>query len=75
MVRELAARTGESITEAVTKAVEERIDRHRRQSSSATSKRAAELHAIFQTASRLPIIDPTAPEDEILDYKERGSFD
>lgn len=70
VVRELARRTGLSITEAVHQAASEKLraideDRERRR------------HALYEIAERakaLPILD-TRTEDEILGYNEWGTFD
>lgn len=67
LVRELAARTGESITEAVLNALKERLAR--------TRPRAAplreELAAIRKRCARLPVHD-ARPADELLGYDEEG---
>ncbi len=72
LARELAAITGESLTEAVTNALAERIARCRAQ------KRrpglAAELAAIRRRASKLKWRDKR-PIDEILGYGPDGTFD
>ena len=70
LARELAERTGESITEAVTKAIEERLARCR---SEARPKRAAVLRAIRERAARLPTRDPSA-DDVLVDYDDDGLF-
>jgi len=75
LVRELATLTGESITEAITKAVGERLDRCRKLSEHQAAERAANLHAILEEAWKLPVKDATTPEDEILGYNEHGTFD
>jgi antitoxin VapB len=69
LARELAARTGESITEAVTRALRERLAREqgkRRHLSAATR-----LRAIRERCARLPVLDDR-PADEILGYDGRG---
>ena len=70
VVRELARRTGLSITEAVHQAASEKLraideDRERR-------RRA--LYEIAERAKALPILD-TRTDDEILGYNEWGTFD
>jgi antitoxin VapB len=74
LVRELASLTGESITEAVTKAVAERLDRCREQTVSARAERAAKIDAIVRHARSLPVFDDRSP-DEILEYNEKGHWD
>lgn len=65
----LAKLTGESKTEAVTKALRDRLDRLRRERSQ--RRLADELDAIALHCSRLPVLDPRTP-DEILGYDEHG---
>lgn len=69
LARELAEATGESVTRAVTVAVEERLARfgfrHRRD---VERRRTEELLAALWD---LPDLDTRSP-DEILDYDERG---
>ncbi len=69
LARELAARTGESLTEAVVNALRERLNRV-----SSRAKRELlieELMAIGERVSKLPVLDPRSP-DELLDYDEWG---
>lgn len=68
LARELAAATGESLTEAVTAALAERLERCRRPTSA--SRRAA-IRAIRERVSRLPILDDR-PDDEIIGYDRHG---
>ena len=69
LAAELARLTGETKTEAVTKAVRDRLDRVRQ----ARRKRslADELDAIGRQCAALPVLDPRTPE-EILGYDEHG---
>ncbi len=69
LVRALAAATGESITEAVTNAVRERLDRL--QGSRRGPDLVAEIAAIAQRCAALPIIDDRSAE-EILGYDDDG---
>ena len=71
LARELAELTGETITDALTIALAERLERTRRVRSAG---RRAELHAIFERAARLPRRDERS-EDEILGYTDSGMFD
>jgi antitoxin VapB len=71
LARELAERTGESITEAVIKALQERlryIDRPRRMA------RSEAIRAIQERVARLPVLDHRSDE-EILGYNEDGTWD
>jgi antitoxin VapB len=69
LARELARTTGESITEAVTVAVEERLDRLR---AGRRSRRLAdELDEIAIRCAALPVLDERS-EDEILGYDLDG---
>lgn len=66
---ELAKLTGESKTEAVTRALRDRLARLRRER---TGRRLAdELDDIARHCASLPVRDPRTP-DEILGYDERG---
>jgi antitoxin VapB len=69
LARELARRTGESLTEAVTRALEERLQRvapRRRKRSLAD-----ELNEIALRIARMPELDSRTAE-EILGYDEHG---
>ncbi len=69
LASELARKTGESKTEAVTKALRDRLMRVRRES---TKRRLAdELEEIAQHCASLPILDDRRA-DEILGYDETG---
>jgi len=65
----LAKLTGETKTEAVTKALRDRLARVRRERSQ--RRLAAELDAIARHCSALPVLDPRS-SDEIIGYDERG---
>ena len=66
-VRELAALTGESVTTAVRRAAEERLQRVRR----AERRLADEILEIGRRCASLPDLD-TRSADEILGYDEHG---
>jgi antitoxin VapB len=66
---ELAKLTGESKTEAVTKALRDRLARVRRERS--RRRLADELDSIALHCARLPVLDPRPPE-EILGYDDHG---
>jgi antitoxin VapB len=68
-VRELAGLTGESVTTAVRRAAEERLQRVRRDRPAGSL--AMELLEIGRRCAVLPDLD-TRTADEILGYDERG---
>jgi len=69
LAAELARTTGESKTEAVTKALRDRLVRVRREH---TRRRLAdELEEIADHCASLPVLDGRRPE-EILGYDEAG---
>ena len=81
VVRELAKRTGKSITDAIHQAASEKL----RQMDADYAERVARLtpeqlvtlrrlEEISRRGAALPILD-TRTEDEILGYNERGTFD
>jgi len=69
-IRELAARTGETLTEAIERAVEERLAKlgPRRRKGRVDHKKLAEVLAYFDS---LPVDDPRSP-NEIIGYDEHG---
>jgi antitoxin VapB len=69
LARELAERTGQSITEAVTEAVRERLETLRRPDAAGRDRRRVER--LLRDLDALPELDPRAPA-EILGYDERG---
>ncbi len=69
LANELARETGETKTEAVTKALRDRLARLRRER--AGRSLAEELDAIARHCAALPLLD-RRPADEILGYDERG---
>jgi antitoxin VapB len=69
LAAELARQTGESKTEAVTKALRDRLARVRRER---TKRRLAdELEEISEHCASLPVLDSRRAED-ILGYDEAG---
>ena len=68
-VRELAAAAGETVTTAVRRAAEERLQRVRRQQSGRSL--AAEILEIGRRCAALPDLD-TRTAEEILGYDEHG---
>lgn len=71
LARELAKETGETITQAVTVALRERLSRLRRRHHHRGRRLADELDEIAKRCARLPVLDPR-PAQEILGYDERG---
>lgn len=75
LVRELARRRGQGITEALTDVVRREVERERRKprrgDKEAFRRRIA---AIVDEFNRLPVVDARSP-DEILGYNEQGLFD
>lgn len=69
LASELAKRTGETKTEAVIKALRDRLTRVRRERTKRSL--ADELEEIARHAASLPVLDDRTP-DEILDYDEHG---
>ncbi|MBX9842234.1 MAG: type II toxin-antitoxin system VapB family antitoxin [Xanthobacteraceae bacterium] len=69
-IRELAARTGETLTDAIEKAVDERLAKIAppQRKGRVDRKKVAELLAYFDS---LPVDDPRAP-DEIIGYDDNG---
>jgi antitoxin VapB len=73
MIRQLAERTGETITDAVKKAVADRLA-----STPLSEKEIAErlrrLKAIVAEADAIPTVDHRSA-DEIIGYNDKGHFD
>ncbi|MEO7145579.1 MAG: type II toxin-antitoxin system VapB family antitoxin [Bryobacteraceae bacterium] len=69
LARQLAAKTGESLTEAVIRALSERLERV--ETRQKRRPLADELDEIAVRCASLPVSDPR-PADEILGYDERG---
>jgi antitoxin VapB len=72
LARELARRTGEPVDEAVTVALQERLDRVSRRVARKPDREA--VAAILAEFRSLPDLDTRSPE-EILGYNEVGLFD
>jgi len=71
-IRELAERTGESITDAIERAVEERLQRlgpKEKKKGRIDRKKLAELLAYFDA---LPKINEHLTDEEIIGYDEHG---
>ena len=69
LARELAARTGETLTEAVAVALRERLARQTDRA--AVTALRDELAAIRRRCAALPVIDDRSAE-EIVGYDDRG---
>jgi antitoxin VapB len=69
LARMVAARTGESLTEAVLVSLKERLERLA--AGNAGRSLADELDQIAKRCAALPVLD-ARPADEILGYDERG---
>ncbi|MGH9494229.1 MAG: type II toxin-antitoxin system VapB family antitoxin [Candidatus Sulfotelmatobacter sp.] len=69
MAREVAAKTGESITEAIQKSLEERLARLRQEKQSRVAQ--AQIEEILRRVDQLPILDARTT-DEIIGYDENG---
>ncbi len=70
LARELAESTGEGITEAVIKALRERLARQKKRRHRGRPL-SEELRAIGERVAAMPVLDARS-SDEILDYDERG---
>jgi antitoxin VapB len=69
LARELASRTGESLTGAIQKSLEERLERLKQQRQSPLL--STQLEDILRRVDQLPILDSRTP-DEIVGYDEHG---
>jgi antitoxin VapB len=69
LARDLAARTGETLTEAVVVALRERLARETGRSR--VIPLSEELAAIRRRCAALPVLDDRSPE-EIIGYDEHG---
>jgi antitoxin VapB len=70
LARQLAATTGETITDAVIVAMRERLERERRKRRDLAAL-LEEVRAIADHCAGLPLLD-TRTDDEILGYDENG---
>ena len=71
LARELAALTGETMTQAIRGALAERLAREKRRREHEGEQRRRELLAIIEEFQKLPALDDRS-EDEILGYDEHG---
>ncbi len=74
LARQLAARTGETMTEAVRKALAERLQRAVTLSAGEVERRRRRIE---QSAARFRrgLVDDPRSDDEILGYNEHGHLD
>ena len=73
MIRQLAERTGETITDAVKGAVSEKLARTPL-SEAEIAERRRKIEAIIARADAMPTRDHRSA-DEIIGYNEKGHFD
>jgi len=73
LIRALAKRTGETLTDAVKRAVRERLDSLPHGDQKVT-ERQRKLDALIARGRRMTIVDDRTP-DEIIGYNEFGHFD
>ena len=71
LARKLAKQKGETLTAAVIKALEERLERSDPKKLDDRERRKAEILEILAEMDKLPVLDPRSP-DEILGYDENG---
>jgi antitoxin VapB len=71
LARELAGLTGETMTQAIRKALEERLARQRRGREADLAKRRAAVMATLERIWAMPVQDDRSP-DEIIGYDEHG---
>jgi antitoxin VapB len=69
LARDIAAKTGESLTGAILTALQERLDRLKNQRR--TQVLTSQLEDILRRVDAMPTLD-TRPEDEILGYDDDG---
>jgi antitoxin VapB len=76
LVRELARRRGQGITEALTDVVRREVERERRKPPRRQSSQEfhRKIQEIVDEVKKLPVLDDRSP-DEILGYNEHGHFD
>lgn len=69
LAREISAKTGESLTGVIQKALEERLERLKQERKKQLL--FGQLKEILARVDRLPVLDTRTP-DEILGYDEHG---
>ena len=73
LARQVARKHGETITEAITRALEERLAKAQIPRSGDVERRRAKLYALMEESRKIPK-DYSQSEDEILGYDENGLF-
>ncbi len=71
LARKLAKQKGETLTDAVIRALEERLERDQARKAADIEARKAAILEILAKMDKLPVLDPRSP-DEILGYDENG---
>jgi antitoxin VapB len=71
LARELARLTGETMTQAIRTALEERLVRERRQRDQDVEKRREAVMEVLERVWAMPVLDMRSA-DEIVGYDERG---
>jgi antitoxin VapB len=75
LVRELARRRGQGITQALTDVVRREVERERQKPRRGDKRTLHErIQAIVDEVQKLPVLDDRSP-DEIIGYNEHGLFD
>jgi antitoxin VapB len=74
LARRLADRTGETMTEAVKRALAERLERTTAAMPAEVEMRRRRIAEIVAEFRELPVLDDRGP-DEIIGYNEQGHFD
>lgn len=74
LVRELARRRREGVTEMLTKLVRRELERERRMPERDSEAFHRRIQEIVDSVKRLPVLDDRSA-DEILGYNEHGTFD
>ncbi len=68
LARELAAVTGESLTDAIRNALRDRLEREKGRSYPSI---AAKIRRVQERVARLPVLD-SRPADDLVQYDEHG---
>lgn len=71
LAKEVAVQSGENLTQAIIRALEERLQRLRRRDTKKELEQ--EIMTISERCSNIPDLDPRTP-DEILGYDQTGSL-
>jgi antitoxin VapB len=75
LARELARRRGTGITEAVTHALRNEVERERKKPRRESEEEfVRRIREISEEVAKLPVLDDRS-DDEILGYNEQGHFD